>query len=111
MKSAPGSRLADWLVRWLWPLAVMVLLGFLLFLLHRALGEFRYHDIRQAVRAIPASRITLALALTAAAYAVLPGYDAVALAYIGRPLGMARTAGHRRIGPGPLLEPLGTERE
>ena len=91
----PGRNwrnVADWLVRWLWPLAVAGLLGLTLLLLHHELRAFHYRDIRDAVRAIPASRTAWAFFLTVAAYAALPGYDAVALAYVGHRLSAARTA-------------------
>lgn len=68
------------------------LLALAVVVLHHELRNFRYHDVRQALGGIPRGHVVLALLLTAAAYAVLPGYDALALAYVGRRLGAGRIA-------------------
>jgi phosphatidylglycerol lysyltransferase len=87
-----AGRPYDALVRWLAPAAMAAVLALAIVVLHHELRDFRYHDVRQAIAAIPAGRVSLALLLTAAAYAVLPGYDALALAYVGRRLGAGRIA-------------------
>jgi phosphatidylglycerol lysyltransferase len=51
----------------------------------------RYRDLSAAVRALPRSSILLAALATLLAYAILPGYDALALRYVGRSLGVRRT--------------------
>jgi uncharacterized membrane protein YbhN (UPF0104 family) len=58
--------------------------------LYRALGDYHYHQLTRAVSALPATSVALAVALTALAYAALAGYDALALAYVHRPLRPAR---------------------
>lgn len=81
----------SWLRR-LSPLLVLALLAAAAFLLHRELSAYRYEDLRRAMRALPARKIEWALALTALSYLLLTAYDALALRYLGRPLGFRRTA-------------------
>jgi len=77
--------------RWLVP-AVAVTLGVLALLsLRKELETFRYRELARAVRALPMSSLLVAVAVTLLAYAVLPAYDALALRYVGRPLGWRRT--------------------
>lgn len=77
---------------WAGPLAVLILLVIALFVLHSELRHYRYHDITRAIFALPRSNVVLALAFTAIAYAMLPGYDVIALSYVGRPLPLHRVA-------------------
>lgn len=80
---APPGRLTRWRPpRWLGPVAVLALLALALVVLRRELAGVGYARISRAVRATPAERLALAGALTALAYAVLAGYDALALAYV-----------------------------
>jgi phosphatidylglycerol lysyltransferase len=60
--------------------------------LRRELHAYHYAEVIAALEAIPAGRIALALVLTAASYAVLTGYDALALRYVGARLAYARVA-------------------
>jgi uncharacterized membrane protein YbhN (UPF0104 family) len=48
-----------------------------LVLLDRELKSYHYRDVMRQVWTLPYSYIALALLLTAVAYAVLPGYDAI----------------------------------
>jgi phosphatidylglycerol lysyltransferase len=73
------------------------ILGFGLFalavlILHHEVAEFHYRDVLEHLRAIPALRLTLALALTAVGYLTLTGYDALALHWIRRPIRYGRIA-------------------
>lgn len=61
-------------------------------LLHRELAAYSYRDVTRAVEAAGGARLAWAIALTALAYAVLPGYDAMALSYIRHPQPLHRTA-------------------
>lgn len=63
-----------------------------LLLLHRELKTYHYRDLMRQVWTLPHSHLALALLLTAIAYAVLPGYDAIALAYVDHPLPLRRIA-------------------
>ncbi len=78
---APGS--ARWR-RWIGPLAALALLGIALVILRQELAAHTYRDIASAVRSFPRARVIDALWWTIIAYAVLPGYDLLALAYVGR---------------------------
>ena len=70
----------------------LVLFFVALWVLHRALSEYRYTDIAQEVRAVPALRLIVSLLLTALNYLVLTGYDALAFRYVGRTLEYGRIA-------------------
>jgi phosphatidylglycerol lysyltransferase len=63
-----------------------------LWALHAALERYDYREIVAALRALPGGRITLALVLAAAGYAVLPGYDLLAFRFIGRPAPLSEIA-------------------
>lgn len=72
-----GSR-----VRWIVPVVSAGLLGAALVLLHRELAGARYRTLVDAVHAIPDARLALAALLTGAAYAIMSGYDVLALRYV-----------------------------
>lgn len=61
-------------------------------LLGRELNTYRYRDLMRQVWTLPHSHLALALLLTVVAYGVLPGYDAIALAYVEHPLPVRRIA-------------------
>ena len=86
-----SSRFAAGLDR-AWPFLALAAFVTALAVLHRELAAYSYHDLVQAARAGPAGRLGWAIALTVLAYAVLPGYDAMALRYIRFPLSFRRTA-------------------
>lgn len=78
--------------RWIMPVLVALLLVALLRILQGEAAHLRYHDVMTAFRAVPLSQLALALLCTVVAYAALPGYDAVALAYAGHRLPLRRIA-------------------
>lgn len=55
-------------------------------LLYRELKDHSLREIVDAIEAIPISRILLAVGLTAINYAILSGYDGLAVLYLRRPL-------------------------
>lgn len=63
-----------------------------LYALRRELASVRYHRVSDLVNGIPADRIAWALGLTAACYAAMLCYDALALRYVRRRLAPRRTA-------------------
>ena len=63
-----------------------------LFVLHHALQHYRYRDLREVVRQMPAWRILLAAGITVISYLVLTGYDTLAMRYIRHPLPYRKTA-------------------
>ena len=78
--------------RWLVP-GVAVTVGVLALVALRAeLHAFHYRQLSAAVRALPGRSLALAIVTTLVAYAILPAYDALALRYVRRPLGLRRTA-------------------
>lgn len=79
-------------LRHLAPLAGVALFGLALWALHHALKDVRYHDIVLALRALPRSRVELALLTTALGYGALTLYDTLACRYVGHPLPYRRTA-------------------
>ena len=61
------------------PIAGVALFALAVWLLERELREFHYADVMAHLAEIPASRLLLAIALTAASYLCLTGYDVLAL--------------------------------
>ena len=78
--------------RWIGPTIAVVLFAAALIVLQRELRAYRFADVIRAFHAIPGSKLGSALAFTALSYAVLPGYDALALAYVRRELPLRRVA-------------------
>ncbi|HKG95807.1 MAG TPA: bifunctional lysylphosphatidylglycerol flippase/synthetase MprF [Gemmatimonadaceae bacterium] len=66
--------------------------------LHHELSAYRYRDIAHRVMALPRWSLALALALTAVDYALLVGYDALALRYVRCRLPRRRVAFASSIG-------------
>src|SRR5262245_3325371 len=66
--------------------------GAALYVLRIELATLRWTDVARAARAIPASRLGAAVALTALNYTALTGYDFLALASIGKALPPVRVA-------------------
>jgi len=90
LPEAPPARARG--VRWIGPLAVLLIVAIALDVLRTALRHYRYRDLADALHAIPNEQIGLAALLTILAYAILPAYDALALAYAGSRLPMRRVA-------------------
>ena len=74
------------------PLLIAALVGAAVWLLHHQLHAYQYSDIRRALRAMPATRVGLAIVLTAVSYWILTGYDLLALRHLDRRLPYGRTA-------------------
>src|SRR4030081_4063736 len=74
------------------PAAMAIAVGLALYLLQQDLRLYHYRDLMRQVWTLPHSHLALALLLTAVAYAVLPGYDAIALSYVDHPLPVRRIA-------------------
>ena len=74
----------------LWPfLAAAIFVGAIA-LLHRELAGYTYRGIMQSMSRAAPAQVGWAFVWTGLAYAVLPGYDAMALSYVGRPLPLRR---------------------
>jgi phosphatidylglycerol lysyltransferase len=63
-----------------------------IFILHKELRQYRYHDISMTIRQIPASWLALAGILTFADYLLLTFYDRLALFYLDRKISYPRVA-------------------
>lgn len=83
----PASRLR----RWLAPSLAIVVGGLALVTLRSELRTLHYRAMSAAVRSLPRESLLLAALATLITYAVLPAYDALALRYVGKPLGARRT--------------------
>ncbi|HEX3158970.1 MAG TPA: lysylphosphatidylglycerol synthase domain-containing protein, partial [Gemmatimonadaceae bacterium] len=75
---------------WVAPVATLAVLAAALIVLRHELAGTRYEVVSQAVRAIPSTRVAAAAALTILAFAILSGYDALALRYVGASLPLRR---------------------
>jgi phosphatidylglycerol lysyltransferase len=84
---APGTLLPDasatWR-KWAEPAVGLGLLAVAAWVLHRELEQVSYADLVAALRALPLRAELLALALMAANYLVMTGFDLLAFAYIGK---------------------------
>ncbi len=74
------------------PLLGLVLFGAALFILHKELKQYSYHDVIRSLGELPALHVYMALALTLLNYLVMTGYDSLALRYIQYPLPYRRIA-------------------
>ena len=70
----------------------LLLFSAMLWVLHRELQQYHYHDIVSQVEAISVWRLALALLLTALNYLVLTGQDALAVRYLRYPLSYGKIA-------------------
>jgi phosphatidylglycerol lysyltransferase len=68
------------------PLVGLVLFSIALWVLHRALKVYPYHDIVRHLRKLPLLYLLIAFGLTPLNYLIMSGYDLLALRYIHYPL-------------------------
>ena len=68
------------------PVLGFILLLAAIWMLYRQLQVYNLQDIIHHIKALPTSRLLLALLLTGLSYVTLSGYDALSLHYIRRPL-------------------------
>jgi phosphatidylglycerol lysyltransferase len=79
------GRFAHWRAA-LTPILNLALFAVALWAVNRILAAYRYEEIVRALAAVPAGVMGLALAISAAAYLALIGYDYLAFRFVGRPL-------------------------
>src|SRR5438445_12825632 len=72
------------------PAAMVIAVSIALLLLERELKSYHYRDLMRQVWTLPHSHLALALLLTAVAYVVLPGYEAIALSLVYHPIHFRR---------------------
>ena len=87
----PAARLQR-RIRQLTPLIAVAIAVIAILALHRELTTYHYRDVVRALHAIPRHAIALAVGFTAAGYAALVCYDAIALAYVRSSLKAHRIA-------------------
>jgi phosphatidylglycerol lysyltransferase len=70
------------IIRTVGPLLGLLLFAVALFILHKELKSYSYHDMIRSLGEIPTLRLYIALGLTILNYFVMTGYDHLALRYI-----------------------------
>jgi hypothetical protein len=91
-RCAMGARVLAWLRRVL-PLAGIAFFALALWLLHEELPADSYGDLVDALGALPRVRLAAALVFTVVGYAVLTGYDLLALRHIDERVPLRDAAG------------------
>jgi phosphatidylglycerol lysyltransferase len=71
-------------LRWLGPLAALLVFGGVVFVLHHELAQMHPKSVFAHLHAIPRRNVLIALCFTAASYLLLSTYDALALRYLGK---------------------------
>jgi phosphatidylglycerol lysyltransferase len=74
------------------PSLSVILFAAALWLLHSELRNYHLRDILNALESIPAGRLGAAVGLTVLSYAVMAGYDVLALHYIRQPLPFSKVS-------------------
>jgi phosphatidylglycerol lysyltransferase len=69
-------------LRWIGPLAALLIFTLVTYVLHRELAEFHLRDVLEHLHAIPNRVLLGAIGFTAASYLTLSFYDALALRYL-----------------------------
>ncbi|MBS0375673.1 MAG: bifunctional lysylphosphatidylglycerol flippase/synthetase MprF [Proteobacteria bacterium] len=78
--------------RWVAPLVSVLVFVAVAAVLHHVLATYHLRDVLTELRGIPRGALALAALLTAASYALLTLYDALALRYVGRAVAYPRIA-------------------
>jgi phosphatidylglycerol lysyltransferase len=77
-------------LRWIGPLAALVVFSGVIFVLHRELAQLHIRSVFQHLHAIPREDVLAALGFTAASYWLLSFYDLLALRYLGKQIAYGR---------------------
>jgi phosphatidylglycerol lysyltransferase len=80
----------QWL-RWLAPAISLAIFALVIYVIHRELAQLHLRDVLAHLEAIPASILLLAVAFAALSYWLLGFYDVLALRYVDKTVGYART--------------------
>lgn len=78
------------LLRWVGPLAALLVLAAVGYVLHGEIARLHPSDILAHLRSIPRTHVLAAIGLTAASYFLISGYDLLALRYVRKRLRYAR---------------------
>ena len=93
MRRPPASadESESWgLLRWIGPLAALLVFGAVAFVLHREIARLHFNKVFAHLQAIPRTHVLAALGFTAVSYWVLSGYDVLALRYLRKRLRYGR---------------------
>jgi uncharacterized membrane protein YbhN (UPF0104 family) len=74
------------------PLLSAALFGLAVWVIYGQMHQYRFNDLVQSIRSIPQSKLAIAGGLTLFNYAVMTGYDTLAMRYIRRSLSYPKTA-------------------
>jgi uncharacterized membrane protein YbhN (UPF0104 family) len=74
------------------PLLSAALFGLAVWVIYQQMHQYRLNDLVQSIRSIPKSTLSIAGGLTVLNYAVMTGYDTLAMRYIRRSLSYPKTA-------------------
>jgi len=85
-KESNGARL-----RWIGPLASLLVFGVVAFVLHRELAHLHKREILEELRLTPRAHVLIAFAFTTASYWLLGFYDLLALRYLGKAVAYSRS--------------------
>jgi phosphatidylglycerol lysyltransferase len=80
-----GTRL-----RWIGPLASLLVFGVVAFVLHRELAHLHTREILEELRQTPRTHVLIAFAFTTASYWLLGFYDLLGLRYLGKAVAYPR---------------------
>ena len=78
------------LLRWVGPLAALVVFGAVAYILHGEIARLHFDKVFAHLQSIPRKHVLAALGLTAASYSVISGYDVLALRYLRKRLPYGR---------------------
>ena len=78
------------LLRWIGPLAALVVFGVVAYVLHREIARLHFDRVFAHLQSIPRRHVLAALGFTAASYCVISGYDVLALRYLRKRLPYGR---------------------
>ncbi len=87
-KRAPSDERG--VLRWAGPVAALIVLGIVVFVLHRELAQLHIKSVFAHLHAIPRRRVLMALGFTAASYWLLSFYDLLALRYLRKSIAYGR---------------------
>lgn len=77
-------------LRWVGPIAALLVFGLVVFVLHRELAQLHIKSVFTHLHAIPRQNILAALGFTAASYWLLSFYDLLALKYLRKAIAYSR---------------------
>ena len=77
-------------LRWIGPLASLLVFGVVAFVLHRELAHLHTREILEELRQTPRAHVLIAFLFTTMSYWLLGFYDLLALRYLGKAVGYPR---------------------